>query len=78
MVDIVNYIQKKVKSVTISLTVMDLLIAALILETILIGYFAMRRTEPEPEQEQESESEPEQEHHESNQVQQNKVQISVV
>ena len=56
------------------------LIAALILETILIGYFTwrVRRTEPEPEQEQESESEPEQEHHESNQVQQNKVQISVV
>ena len=54
------------------------LIAALILETFLIGYFAWRvcRTEPEsdsdpePEQEQESESE--------HQVEQNKVQISVV
>ena len=51
------------------------LIAALVLETFLIGYFAWRvcRTESDPEQEHQ-----EPEHQESNQVQQNKLQISVV
>ena len=48
------------------------LIAALILETFLIGYFEWRvcRTKPESEQEPEQESD--------HQVEQNKVQISVV
>ena len=52
------------------------LIAALILESFLIGYFAWRvcRTESESD----PEPEPEPEHQESNQVQQNKLQISVV
>ena len=53
------------------------LIAALVLETFLIGYFAWRvcRTESETDPEQEHQ---EPEHQESNQVQQNKLQISVV
>ena len=50
------------------------LIAALVLESFLIGYFAWRvcRTEPEPE------SDPDQEQESEHPVQQNKVQISVV
>jgi hypothetical protein len=48
------------------------LIAASVLETFLIGYFAWRVCRTDSESEQESG------HQESNQVQQNKLQISVV